>query len=1073
MAHVKNLLLSALLIGFSLSAFAQDVTLLNFESDDLNMGGWNGVEVQRVSTSDIPAGNSSAYAIEYSHPGNNWWGGAYFNNLAEKIDITVTPFVKFKIYSSSPVFVQAKLEGGDNGNNYERGYQLSSDELNQWTEVVFNFGTVTDDNNYGTVVIWIDGPQNYAMAGSKFYVDDIVKTSTAPAGSISFLPSDNAMVYSAPSKLQLGSYTYKLQKNGVDITNADLNGALYLKNSLNSDIPFTAELNEGDQTNKFFSSISITPSIGLMDGTYTFGIIDNILTYADGSSTAVNGSEASFTIDSDGYGVLSMYEDFDSNSKTIVVDAVEGTVSEVANPSGAGTVAMFNKGDNDWGRIHYELNRPVDLTAEKVFSFDVYHSASADFRFKLSAIKDDGGVSKEINVAYTTPGAWQTLTVDLSDVSFVDVNFNHILIYPLEAETKNADIYFDNLQGPAFQTGTISYSPADGASEVNGFKDKLTIKSNVKLVNADGSDITDLSSVAYMYEGANEFTDFEVDVNNDKTLITFTLTKLPMNISTPYTFGVNANALKFHDEVGTLASLESTFTSNAINPPSTIVYSDYETVELINFTSWNNSTTFEKVTNPSKDAVNGSDNVGTYIHGGGDAGIGDDLPENVNFVSTPYFRMKVWSAKSALVKLKLENNPDWGTNRELSVQLKPEQTGKWTELFFDFSGTEFTNLNKIVLTIDPSSTFYASGDKIYFDDIEASNTPPEIVIESYPSNNEMDVSLIGTYYIKTNLSFDLPGSAKLTSDNLGDYWKLRKGNSTGVEVSATVDFDTEQNMLKLTPLTLLDPNATYWLGVPDGDLSYSSGDVVNGFNITFTTGVEPVFTMYNDFDGTDLTTTVEGMGDPAGALNPGQLNPDGSFSFVAQWDKGTSWSGWERLHVELSKAIDFTTGNVISIKIYSPKETYVRLKVGTEKDNDGGIYKETDAQVTTVDGWQTLYFGMGEMPSNTYSHLFIYIDGGIEDAQTYYIDDIKGPELKEATAIDEATGMEELSISPNPATTYIKINNVDNEMVEIYNVSGVLVKQVLNSNTIINIDDLETGLYFVKVGDMVSKLIKK
>ncbi|SMO84031.1 Por secretion system C-terminal sorting domain-containing protein [Saccharicrinis carchari] len=1073
MAHVKHLLLLALLIGFNLSAYAQDVTLLDFESDNLNMGAWNGVAVQRVSSSDIPAGNLSAYAIEYTHPGNNWWGGAYFNDLAQKVDVTVTPYVKFKVYSSSPVYIQAKLEGGDNGNNYERGYQLSHDQLNKWTEVVFNFGTVTDDNNYGTLVVWFDAPNNYAMAGSKFYLDDIVKTSTAPAGKISFLPSDNSIVYAAPSKLHLGSYTYKLQKNGADITNSSLDGVLYLKNSANTDIPFTAELNEGDQSNKFFSNISITPSMALMDGTYTFGIVDNTLTYADGSSTAVNGSHSSFTIDSNGYGVLSMYEDFDTNSNTLVVDAVEGTVSEVANPSGAGKVAMFNKGENEWGRIHYELNRPVDLSAGKVFSFDVYHSATADFRFKLSEIKGDGGVAKEIDLAYTTPGAWQTLTVDFSDVSFADVDFNHILIYPLGADTKNANIYFDNLQGAALQSATISFLPAEGATEINGFTDKLTIKSNVKLLNADGSEITDLSARAYMKKGIDDFTDFEVAINEDKTLITFTLTKLPMNISTQYTFGINDNAIKFHDEAGTLTGLESTFTSNAINPSSTVVYSDYETVELINFGSWNNSSKFEKVANPAKDAVNGSDNVGAYIHGGGDAGIGDDLPGNVNFVATPYFRIKVWSAHPALVRLKLENNPDWGTNREIGVQLKPEQTGKWTELFFDFSGTAFTNLNKIVLTIDPSSTFYTAGDKIYFDDIVASNTAPQIEMTSYPTDNAVGAPLIGTYYIKTNLSFDLPGSAALTNANLGDYWKLRKDNSAGAEVAAAINFDAAQNMLQLTPLSLLDANTSYWLGVPDGDLSYSSGDVVNGLNITFTTGEAPVFTMYNDFDGTDVTTVVEGMGDPAGALNPGQLNPDGSFSFVAQWDKGTSWGGWERIHVELNKAIDFTEDNVISLKVYSPKATFVRLKVGTEKDNEGGIYKETDAQVTTIDGWQTLYFGLGEMPSNDYSHLFIYIDGGVEDAQTYYIDDIKGPALREATAIDNTDSLENLSISPNPATSYIKIQNITNEMVQIFNVSGVLVKQIRNSNTAINIDDLNTGIYFVKVGDRLSKFIRK
>src|SRR5690554_4033366 len=1073
MKHVKNLLLSALLFGYCVTSYGQDVTLLDFESNDLDMGGWSGVAVQRVPTSDIPAGNSSAYAVAYSHPGNNLWGGAYFNGLAEKIDLTATPFVKFKIYSSSPVFIQAKLEGGDNGmNNYERGYHLSHDELNQWTEVVFNFGTITDDNNYGTLVIWIDGPQNYAMSGSKFYIDDIVKTSVAPAGKVSFLPSDIASLLKAPPSLQLGSYTYKLQKNGADIVNADLADALFLRNSSNVDIPFSAALNEGDQTNKFFSNITLTPSAVLEDDTYTFGIKDNTLTYADGASTPVE-AEASFTVDSEAYSPLQVYEDFDADSKTIVVDAIEGTVAVVANPKGAGSVARFNKGDNDWGRIHFELNRPVDLSSGKVFAFDFYHSASVDLRFKLSEMKGDGGVSKEVDVAYTTPGEWQTLVVDLSDVAFADVNFNHVHIYPLGAATKNADVYFDNLGGAAFQSGSIIFTPFDGAEEVNGFTDKLTIKSNVKLVNADGSDITDLSSIAYMKEGTNAFTDFEVALNSDRTVITFTLNRLPLNISTEYTFGLIDNAIRFHDEALALSGVKSTFLSNAINPPSTIVYSDYETVELIDFASWDNSSKFEKAANPAKDAINGSDNVGTYIHGGGDAGIGVDLPASVNFVSTPYFRIKVWSEHPATVRFKLENNPDWGINRELSAQLKPGQTGQWTELFFDFSGTGLSNLNKLVLTIDPSSAFYSAGDKIYFDDIIASNMPPQIEVASYPAPNATNVSLMGTYFIQTNLSFDLPGSAELSSDNLGDYWKLRKNNSSGAEIPATIDFHAGENRLQLTPLALLDANATYWLGVADGELSYSSGDVVNDLNIVFTTGDMPELMMYNDFEGVELTTVMEGMGDPAGTFNPAQLNPDGSFSFVAQWDKGTSWGGWERIHIALNDPIDFSKGDVFSFRIYSPKETFVRLKVGTERDNEGGIYKESDAQVTTVDGWQTLYFGMGEMPANNYAHLFIYIDGGVEDAQTYYMDDLQGPALKQATSIYESEIQEALSISPNPASAYISIANAQNIEVEIYNASGMLVKQVESPNGFVPIDDLENGMYFVKVGDRVGKIVVK
>ena len=194
---------------------------------------------------------------------------------------------------------------------------------------------------------------------------------------------------------------------------------------------------------------------------------------------------------------------------------------------------------------------------------------------------------------------------------------------------------------------------------------------------------------------------------------------------------------------------------------------------------------------------------------------------------------------------------------------------------------------------------------------------------------------------------------------------------------------------------------------------------------------------------------------------------------MGQWNKGTSWGGWERIYIALSDPVNFAKSDVFSFRIYSPKETYVRLKVGTERDNEGGVFKETDAQVTTVNGWQTLYFGLGEMPSNSFSHLFIYIDGGVQDAQTYYIDDLKGPALNTATSINLPEVVNALSISPNPATSYFSITNAENKLIEIYNASGILMKRVENTSTVVNIEDLEKGLYFIKVDERVGKLIVK
>ena len=82
----------------------------------------------------------------------------------------------------------------------------------------------------------------------------------------------------------------------------------------------------------------------------------------------------------------------------------------------------------------------------------------------------------------------------------------------------------------------------------------------------------------------------------------------------------------------------------------------------INFVSWNNSSSFEKVNNPNPDSNNNSEFVGQFT-AGYDNGIGigsDDFSSFFNMGELSYFKMKVWADNPIDVKLKLENGPDWG-----------------------------------------------------------------------------------------------------------------------------------------------------------------------------------------------------------------------------------------------------------------------------------------------------------------------------------------------------------------------------------------------------------------------------
>ena len=88
------------------------------------------------------------------------------------------------------------------------------------------------------------------------------------------------------------------------------------------------------------------------------------------------------------------------------------------------------------------------------------------------------------------------------------------------------------------------------------------------------------------------------------------------------------------------------------------------------------------------------------------------------------------------------------------------------------------------------------------------------------------------------------------------------------------------------------------------------------------------------------------------------------------------------------------------------------------------------------------------------------------------------------TIWDVATGFEGdisetsggLNIYPNPAKDFINLSNenTNNETINIYDIRAKLVKQIISSNNIrVDISNLQEGVYFVKIGNKVSKFVKE
>ncbi|MEY5049884.1 MAG: hypothetical protein RLZZ175_3243 [Bacteroidota bacterium] len=80
---------------------------------------------------------------------------------------------------------------------------------------------------------------------------------------------------------------------------------------------------------------------------------------------------------------------------------------------------------------------------------------------------------------------------------------------------------------------------------------------------------------------------------------------------------------------------------------------------------------------------------------------------------------------------------------------------------------------------------------------------------------------------------------------------------------------------------------------------------------------------------------------------------------------------------------------------------------------------------------------------------------------------------KSVTAIDENIDIELNTIYPNPTNGQLNFNLTTNQEVKIYNSTGfLLISKQLTPSENLNIESFEPGLYFVKVGKKISKIVK-
>ena len=445
----------------------------------------------------------------------------------------------------------------------------------------------------------------------------------------------------------------------------------------------------------------------------------------------------------------------------------------------------------------------------------------------------------------------------------------------------------------------------------------------------------------------------------------------------------------------------------------------------------------------------------------------------LDFAETPFIKVKVWVNKPVGVSIRLQNYPDYGQGEEQTIEVTEINT--WVELVFNYGAVTATNYDRAQIYFDKDGTGGSSiGDTYYFDDYLKSNVAPVVQNTLNPENNASDVALTTKPVISSNFQFRNIDNTSI--EDASNVVELRENDANGALVAMTASLSSNNSNITIRPDVLLAANTTYWYGIKENTIEYAENEeLVTAVSATFTTTSTAInFVTYDDFDGNSLTTIIESMGDPAAPFTT-VSDPAGGTNMVKKWEKGNSWGGWERIHLQLNAPYDATKDDIFSFRVYSPVTTGIRFKVADARDDSEITAQyETDEEIIFENQWQTVYLNTSELADGVeFDHVFIFLGRGDTPNTTFYIDDIMGPQLQGTASVNDYTKVG-VEFFPNPTTEMIYFSNLDGEKdIRIFDInSKQIFEKTINSNEL-SIRNLKPGLYFIQVNGQFKKLIKK
>ena len=156
--------------------------------------------------------------------------------------------------------------------------------------------------------------------------------------------------------------------------------------------------------------------------------------------------------------------------------------------------------------------------------------------------------------------------------------------------------------------------------------------------------------------------------------------------------------------------------------------------------------------------------------------------------------------------------------------------------------------------------------------------------------------------------------------------------------------------------------------------------------------------IYNDFDANQNEAFSGWPNTPSVVANPDMSGINTSAN-VAEFVRSSEQ--WAHSFANLPGKINFETGTVFSLKVWSPIACQVLFKL--EDQNNGSISTEVMGNVTTPNQWVQLSYNFTNGQSGLYDKIVIFFDFATLVDNTFYFDDVTGPEYGGGSSGDPVT----------------------------------------------------------------------